>query len=276
MEHVYGRHMKFAECYVTTAARSLRVTIPELVVIAVYPLTVLLGELLHHATGHVDSYFSNKHNLINVVFVKQGWAWTIFVLLYFLIQHYGLTRTTLLRILGGTAWWVVFTQWFFGLPLMDRIFLMTGGGCNYESFEIDIEQDVVIGSLMCRKMKGTWIGGHDPSGHVFLLVLSSLIMWFELLERGTLLTDLTKFRDAVQRSSVAPYGQITSCLRALTHSTMLLLGLLWLWWFMLLMTSTYYHYFSEKITGLIAAYIGLLIYIGPRFIHDTTRKVLKT
>lgn len=276
MDHVYRQHMKSAECYFTSTARLLKVTVPELLVIAVYPLTVLLGEVLHHAMGHVDSYFSNKRNVINIVFVKQGWAWTIFVLVYFLVQHYGLTKTTVLRILGGTAWWVVFTQWFFGLPLMDRIFLMTGGGCSHESFEIEIEQDIVIGSVMCRKMKGHWVGGHDPSGHVFLLVLSSLIMWFELLERGTLLNDLVKFRDSVQRSSSAQYGRITACLRVLTHSTMLLLGLLWLWWFMLLMTSTYYHYFSEKITGLIAAYIGLLIYIVPRFIQDGTQKILKT
>jgi hypothetical protein len=169
----------------------------------------------------------------------------------------------MIRVLVGTVWWFIFTQWFFGLPIMDRVFLSTGGVCD---LEVNIESRAIVGSMLCRKMKGSWVGGHDPSGHVFLLVHSSLILWFELLERGVLIRDLKKLGENYKTFKSQRGGFLKLELIILKSSTGLLLLLLALWWWMLLITSTHFHYFSEKITGLIAGYIGIFIYIIPRFI----------
>lgn len=264
MDAVYSAHKQSLEANLQRLSQLTYLRLSELVIVAVYPITVLLGQLIHICTGDVDNYFTNKYNVFNLLFVKQGWAWTLALVAVFIFQHYGFSIKVALRVAMATIWWYVFTQRFFGLPLMDRVFLWTGGGCNYE-LNYDLELDIVVGSIMCRKMQGTWIGGHDPSGHVFLLVHSSLAIWFELVECGVLLTDLKKLRVDYDRLKNQQGGYLQLSLIVLTRSTLLLLLLLGLWWWMLLMTSIHFHSFAEKLTGLAAGYIGLLIYIIPRF-----------
>lgn len=36
----------------------------------------------------------------------------------------------IIRYCLATLWWIFYAQWFFGLPIMDRIFLATGGSCK--------------------------------------------------------------------------------------------------------------------------------------------------
>ncbi|CAI5759587.1 unnamed protein product [Candida verbasci] len=163
-----------------------------------------------------------------------------------------------------TIWWIFFTQWCFGLPLMDKIFILTGGKCVIEkepihssfikSIEDEIWTSTTVTSYHCKKLKGNWHGGHDPSGHVFLLIHSSLYLFLETFEN---------WRDTIEIIRIRSFKEFSRALWELPQ--LLIIALISLWWFMLLMTNTYFHSILEKLVGLIFGYIGIvLVYIIPR------------
>jgi len=89
----------------------------QLIILAIYPTTVLLGMVSNHP---VDSYFAQKDNLINVYFLKYGWLWTS--LAFFAhISHMTQVTGPLARYLVATIWWYLVTQWCFGPPIMDMV-----------------------------------------------------------------------------------------------------------------------------------------------------------
>jgi Inositol phospholipid synthesis and fat-storage-inducing TM len=137
----------------------------------------------------------------------------------------------LIRYAIATTWFILFTQWCFGLPLMDKIFVWTGGSCQGTSNPINDPS-----SSLCRNVGGKWLGGFDPSGHSFLLVLSSLYLWFELL----------------------PLLRVDNKVPILLK---LVLGVLVAWWWMFLMTAVYFHSFAEKLGGMIPAYLICSLYL---------------
>lgn len=93
---------------------------------------------------------------------------------------------------------------------MDRIFLLTGGQCtNIEQSSIPVAikslfegtlhntggqsfTSRAISSASCRRLKGSWEGGDDPSGHVPFLTLSSTLMIVESIELYTREDNLVK------------------------------------------------------------------------------------
>ncbi|KAK9461293.1 inositol phospholipid synthesis and fat-storage-inducing TM-domain-containing protein, partial [Lipomyces oligophaga] len=204
-------------------------TFEELAVFLIYPTTIGLGSL----TGTISmpqTYFSSKRNFVNTFFVKNGWFWTTIVYMIHCIRLRVGPAPLALRYGVITGWWYLFTQWFFGAPLMDRIFISTGGVCvitepGFAPHSHESIKDIWT-SKGCRHNNGDWSGGHDVSGHSFILTLSSLFLWYELLP---VLMDQT------------------ALMRQL--NTKIVLSLLALWWWMLLMTSIYFHTFLEKVTG---------------------------
>ncbi|KAI4242838.1 MAG: hypothetical protein LQ352_007158, partial [Teloschistes flavicans] len=84
-----------------------------------------------------------------------------------------------------TMWWMLVTQWCFGPALIDRGFTFTGGQCEllrsgYERDEMGEVREFVTAAA-CKLAGGKWKGGHDISGHVFILVLGSASVGFEIL-----------------------------------------------------------------------------------------------
>lgn len=162
---------------------------------------------------------------------------------------------------------------------MDKIFILTGGKCvvetpghnhhhlfqqsgngnGFESSRID--------SYSCKRMKGSWEGGHDPSGHVFLMVHSSLYLFLECRQYwpgwGVL---VEKLKGIVYSSQ---QGSIGERIKLIVNDTphVFLVVLISFWWWMLLMTNIYFHSISEKLVGLIFGYIGVfVVYYVPRFL----------
>jgi hypothetical protein len=89
----------------------------QLVILAIYPITVLLGVISNHPA---ESYFARKDNLINVLFLKLAWAWTSLAFFLHLIrvpQKIGPST----RYVIATVWWYLVTQWCFGPPIMDKV-----------------------------------------------------------------------------------------------------------------------------------------------------------
>lgn len=217
-----------------------------------YAGIVLVGQVTSWI-GTEPSYFSQKKNLFNVYFVKKAWFWTTLVYVAFIIgskmackkssRYLGSVSQIVARYAAATFWWVLFAQWFFGLPIMDRVFLLSGGNCEGLADTI-VREGKSISSAACKRAGGQWIGGHDPSGHVFLLVHSSLFLLFEMLP----------YLMAESRPKLGP-----------AHKAGLAILGLWAW--MLLMTSIYFHSFTEKLVGLIWAY-GQVVFVYV-FARDT-------
>ncbi|CCH61790.1 hypothetical protein TBLA_0F02500 [Henningerozyma blattae CBS 6284] len=101
-------------------------------------------------------------------------------------------------------------------------------------FILSIDPTVENSSQKCRKIGGAWSGGHDPSGHMFLLTL--MIMTF-------LTISISKDNYLFVRLIAAMFGLMSS--------------------YSFMVTIFNFHTFAEQITGFMAAYIpaGLYIYL---------------
>lgn len=290
---IYERHFNKIIRLNQIIVEKIYVTINELVFLSSFVLNSIIGELIRKFAPQeeVNNYWNDKRNLFNQWFVKKGWLWTTIVLILFytvtIIKHrkerkinYG---AIVIRYMVSTLWWVFFTQWCFGLPIMDKIFVWSGGYCVVDSktskidkfislFDINQEKNLlqsnVISSYSCRKLKGSWEGGHDPSGHVFLLVHSSLFLFFEIKQywkSWSYIYENCK-RNVQEFKSSRDWNQIINIF--LLNPQVIVILLMSLWWFMLLMTNAYFHSLFEKLAGLLFGYFGIVvIYYLPRLYY---------
>ena len=258
----------------------------ETILLSVYPVTLAIGSLFalldpstraapynattqsHHAAT-APSYFAKKSNVFNTLFVKQGWAWVTFSYFFFLFTHPstgpplspGVTPRRLRGILRYgivTLWWIFVTQWFFGPAIIDRGFRLTGGQCELVdqaemgNVEMDDARQFVTG-LACKAVGGKWNGGHDISGHVFLLVLGSMFLFEEVLH-VVLKSAKTKERTiymadgAVKSAEVEAARDSTETAGQWTLGAKVVLGVGGLSVYMLLMTAAYFHTWFEKVS----------------------------
>jgi len=211
----------------------------------------------------MQNYFSHKHNVFNLLFVKVGWFWTTAAFIVHLLRirsHYSSSSSTTsssntnntvrklqakaaIRWALATLFWVFVTQWFFGPPLMDRTFSLTGGLCQpsadgtYTNSADPYSAEEVFTSAACKLTGGNWAGGHDLSGHVFMLTHASMFLWAEIMPR------LLDTSGAVQ----GPKGgnNVAGEWMGVHWFVWTVLGL---WWWMLLMTSVYFHTWQEKVS----------------------------
>ncbi|KAH7350426.1 inositol phospholipid synthesis and fat-storage-inducing TM-domain-containing protein [Pyrenochaeta sp. MPI-SDFR-AT-0127] len=270
----------------------------EAQLIAIYPITLLFGSIFStisptsrsapysavsqsHPPEFAPSYFAQKKNVFNVYFVKVGWFWTTLAFAFFVTLHPGFGKGISVRRVRAvaryaliTTWWIFVTQWFFGPPLIDTMFRFTGGQCERlrdpEAREDMSDTREFLTAATCKAVGGSWKGGHDISGHVFLLILGSSLLWLEFLPA---LTRVEGLRDgrlitlldgkvasvAVEKELVKAEGDATA------RGVKFALGVAGLMWWMLLMTAAYFHTWFEKFTGLAVAFVGLWsVYFLPR------------
>lgn len=254
----------------------------EAVLLSIYPVTLVVGSLFalldpsarsapynattqSHFTDTAPNYFAKKGNIFNRFFVKQGWAWVTFSYFFFLATHPSAGpswEVTSKRIKGAlrwgivTLWWIFITQWFFGPAIIDRSFRLTGGQCDLveQADAGDIEMDDArqfITGVACKAVGGEWKGGHDISGHVFLLVLGSMFLFEEVLyvvlksakakdERTVFMLD-----GAIKSADVEAKAGIEE--GKWTLGARIVLGVAGLSVYMLLMTAAYFHTWFEKV-----------------------------
>ncbi|KAK0879695.1 hypothetical protein LTR87_006497 [Friedmanniomyces endolithicus] len=286
-------------------------TVLESLLIAIYPTTLLLGSVfstLHPATraatynpvsqsydpADAPSYFAKKSNLFNVYFVKIGWVWITLAFFLFVFTHSSLgpplrpalTKRRLQAILRYaciTAVWIAVTQWFFGPPIIDRGFRWTGGKCELvydDSFAARAEKadmsdaEKVFTHAACKTIGGQWKGGHDISGHVFLLILGSATLWLELLPAMLRMEGLREARriltsDGLVRSAAFETDDNAGGNMKVPEETHIgvkvALVVAGMSWWMLLMTAAYFHTWFEKFTGLLVAFSAVYtVYFLPR------------
>lgn len=241
----------------------MKLTTIQLSVLFIIPTVLLLAQISSWVSPDevIHNYYTSRGNLINTWFVKKGWFWTTLAYVAVLMKSPKFERRSLYRFGLITLFWFLFTQWLNGMPLMDRIFVWTGGECRLETpvtlpiqvnnlFEKSLENNYhvskVISSLECRKAKGIWEGGHDPSGHVFLMTLSICVLVTELLS-------LYDFQQIKQE-----FHNITKDKSISKNPSVLLISIVCISLMMLYMTGIKYHSILEKLSGLSVSYIVLL------------------
>lgn len=232
--------------------------------------------------------------------MKKGWAWITASYFFFLFTHpstgppgdFTLTPRRLrgfLRYAVVTTWWIFVTQWFFGPAMIDRGFVITGGQCELvdaaEKGHIDMDNTrQFITGVACKAVGGKWQGGHDISGHVFLLVLGSMFLFQEVLhvilrssgmkeERTIVMED-----GAVKSAEVEapPFNEAEGLNQDgwLGFSVRIVLAVAALSLFMLTMTAIYFHTWFEKLTGLMVAFVGIFVVYGLPRVIPVVRMVL--
>lgn len=147
------------------------------------------------------------------------------------------------------------TQWFFGPPLIDRGFRLTGGVCA----ELEKGGDAgmsVAGELLtntaCKLAGGQWRGGHDISGHVVLLTLGCAFLGMEILPVVMRYTGLgeervVRGRDGGVRRAGRVGGGPDSDEQDGKNGVGIPLVVAGLSWWMLFMTAAYFHTWVEKV-----------------------------
>ncbi|KAI1121567.1 inositol phospholipid synthesis and fat-storage-inducing TM-domain-containing protein [Nemania abortiva] len=275
----------------------------ETVLLAVYPAILIFGTLFSvlspetrgapydairqsHVQASAPSYFARKDNLFNVLFVKRGWLWITGAFVGFVATHPthrsggGMSARAAARWALVTGWWILVTQWCFGPPLIDRGFRFTGGRCEVALDAVSAgtaDKEEFFTAAACRTAGGNWSGGHDISGHVFLLVLGSCFLVQEVVwvvvRAGLKITGAGDDRAIVMGDGAVKGAGVESSRTAAPHERHLgvggrfALGVVGLSLWMLLMTAVYFHTWFEKLTGLLVASVGVYaVYILPRWV----------
>lgn len=293
----------------TTTSRSSTRTSPflptplERAAVALFPAILVFGTIFsvispnirdapydHVTQSHAQdpalapNYFARKSNLFNVIFVKRGWAWVTLAFTAFVLTHPAVATTprrarAALRWLATTGAWFLVTQWCFGPALIDRGFRWTGGRCEFAEREVvmgDTSLGEMVTAVACKAAGGKWKGGHDISGHVFLLVLGTIFLvqeagwpilrWagWSAEERSVVMADGAVKGAGVEAETAPGEGRGQDGL-GLGGKFVAAVVALSLW--MLLMTAIYFHTWFEKFTGLLTAFLSAyLIYVVPRFV----------
>ena len=205
-------------------------------------------------------YFANKSNWLNVLFIKKAWGWTsaAFFFLYLTSPSSAQTKERMFKWLAGTAIWAIFTSWFFGPAVFERVIALSGGECILSlptggiiplSKEYCLQKTRLSPSthpsLFATPFMApadNWVAtprlrnGHDISGHVFLLTLSILFLADQL-------------RFSFRRGSYA-WGRLH------TLAVGANVALVAIWLFANYTTSVYFHTVLEKFTGYCKSYLS--------------------
>ncbi|KIY00229.1 uncharacterized protein Z520_03914 [Fonsecaea multimorphosa CBS 102226] len=229
---------------------------------------------------HSTNYFAGKRNIINVYFVKIGWFWTTLAFLLLQIttrpppasaaKHY---IQSSLRYGLVTISWFLTTQWCFGPALVDRSFTITGGHCelqpiNTTGLKDALEMTMIASGPACKAAGGDWRGGHDISGHVFMLALSSAFLLYEIYmadrdsahpsvsprAAAALAHDMTE----EERKAVGGWESETQALVRI-WSRYFLYAVVVLDFWMLMMTAIWFHTWTEKLSGLLIAAVTIWV-----------------
>lgn len=155
----------------------------------------------------------------------------------------------------ATLAWYLTTQWCFGPAVIDRGFVITGGGCGGSTGGGgDGGGDGLKGllsSAACKAAGGRWSGGHDVSGHVFMLVLVTAVLGFEGVgarvggEDGGEKVKEKEDDDVVRKWA----GRFVGVVFGLS-------------WWMLLMTAIWFHTWLEKVSFPLLSFVYVVVFHG--------------
>lgn len=209
----------------------------------------LLANLPHPLSA--TTYWARKSNWLNVYFIKFAWGWTsaAFLLSWLTSPAANRTSSRVVKWVVETGCWMIFTSWFFGPALIDRVIVASGGECiitvpGSDHITLPIEMCYTkspISHLTHPTLftdsfvppRAGWTAtprlrkGHDVSGHIFLLTMSILFL-------------VDQLRPSLRLR-----------VRTLSHTVAVVanVALIGLWLFASYTTSLYFHSPAEKVSG---------------------------
>ena len=207
-----------------------------------YKLSILwtifvVGSFIHEFLNWPESYFSNKNNILNTLFVKRGWGWTLLLVGCTVNLDLHLKKSTLpvtffienMKLVILTLFWYMCTSFF------ETIEHATGE-C--------IGDEISIGKYACQRGGGFW-SGFDISGHCFLLTFSALILNTEV--------DLHKAVDSLEDAE--PADEMLTDVETLktVHKFVSVCAtyLMFIFELMLFFTCVYFHTLTQKLLGVL-------------------------
>lgn len=153
-----------------------RAELKALVYLVAVVVVSLVVDTLPPAISPPTTYFAYKHNILNVVFVKWGWAWTLVIT--------GALSTLTAMLTGGGEWlrvrshWIrlgaATLTWYLVIALLNRV-ERSVGVCRLQRVGRHAGQSPRISRDDCLATGGIW-RGFDISGHSFLLVFCGLLI----------------------------------------------------------------------------------------------------
>ena len=157
---------------------------------------------------------------------------------------------------------------------MDRGFRVTGGACQLASvMEGTGGATEFVTGQACKAVGGQWRGGHDISGHVFILVLGSLFLGLEVLPamvgaKGLREERMVRGRDGgVGRVEREAGGGEVGEWKTGIGAPLVVAGLSW---WMLLMTAAYFHTWFEKVMSSFPFFATLMYGTDICLVHGTS------
>ena len=241
--------------------------------IGVYLCGTLIGSLMADLFALPKSYFSDKKNMFNRVFVSFGFGWTLILLsTYIFLTSFVLTfgniklviRKHMLRLAIATFWWYSLTKLFTYVDSMVGVCSIAGHSRKYD----------------CIKAGRAWLG-FDISGHVFLLIHNLLTISEEVksFKDWTNLNGLLKEEDLSLKKNLTEdqVSQARELYKSLTPYIKVVILLLTFWMvfceFMLVISVVYrFHTVTQKIT---AAFVAILCwFISYRVVLETRADIL--
>lgn len=229
------------------------------------------------------NYFARKDNIFNIYYVKIGWLWLTLAFVSLLVSQPAYRSSSagakqprriaqaVLRYVLATAVWYLMTQWFFGPAVIDRSFVVTGGKCERVVAAVQGEDtstaagaagqglESMLTAAACKAAGGSWAGGHDVSGHVFMLVLVTAVLALEVMGvageegLGRMLSCCcgggAEDGGKEKQDGVSDYTKDDGVEDGLQVWTLrFVLGVAGLGWWMLFMTAIWFHTWLEKVS----------------------------
>ena len=251
------------------------ILIDTAVKIGLYLIGVLVGSVLSDLFAFPKSYFSNKKNILNRIFVSFGFGWTfvllsVFIVLTSLVYTSGNWKTVLQKHLSrlfiAALWWYTLTKTF---SYVDSVV----GVCSLSH---------ITRKYDCVKAGKAWLG-FDISGHVFLLIHNLLTISEEVkcFKFWTTLDTLLKEDDlALRRNVTQPeieqskelYGKLTPYIKV----SIVCLTIWTVFCEFMLITSVVYrfHTLTQKVAAAFVA-VGCW-FVTYRIFYETDMSMLPT
>lgn len=230
--------------------------------ILIYCIALFVGSAIADNLYVPKSYFSRSENVLNLYFIKWGWAWLLVVVgSWIVLTARTLScgrRTVLLQHLARLV--LATLAWMFWIQVFQYVEEYTGRCLNGKGHVLESKSK-------CQRSGYQWTGGLDISGHAFIIIYSCLI----LSEEGNTLLGWEGIKDLVVKEEYdrgtegevsngslkklsneeleylkKSHKVVTPYVRAL-FVVMTLQQMLWD--LMLLGTILYYHVMLEKLIG---------------------------
>ena len=127
-----------------------------------------------------------------------------------------------------------------------KVYNHQGHGGGYESGTQHFEE--LFTGAACKAAGGDWKGGHDVSGHVFMLVLATAVLAFEAVGAGVKVFGMGLSNGEGENVKEKADSDATGSADGLRVWTgRFVVGVIGLGWWMLFMTAIWFHTWLEKV-----------------------------